>query len=66
MVTSEYVLEKHCKFAILSDMPQRLVEFWSGNKKGRNCNSEEEGTDGARFIDDCFNIRRRLENFILG
>lgn len=41
-------------------------EFWSGNKKGRNCNSEGEEADGARFIDDCFNIRRGLENFIVG
>lgn len=29
-------------------------------------NGEGDKTDGARFIDDCFNIRRGPENFIVG
>lgn len=35
-------------------------------KKGNNCHSEGEGTDGAKFIDDCSNIGRGPENFIAG
>lgn len=42
----------------------RVLE-WK-QERGRNWNCEGDEADGAGFIDDCFNIRRRQANFIGG